>query len=73
MELISNLTDSYLEKFKVLKEEKEPRLFEIKSAFIREKICPTCARKLKISRKGDYFCSRKTTKCKVFIRKETMK
>ena len=70
---IASIAKGFLEEklksgeLKILQPEKEPRMFDLQDNFLEKKVCPTCARPLKLSRKGDGFCNRVSTKCKVWI------
>lgn len=72
----STLAKDFLEEkiasgeLKILPKEKNPRLFDpsIEDKIkVKQGICLTCGHKMKLSRKGAYFCSRKRTNCHTYI------
>lgn len=76
--LSKDLLEKKLEtgELKILKPERQEKLFDLKSAFIKERKCPYHDLPLKKTLKGDYFCRRSMykggPKCAVWIPKKTI-
>jgi len=73
---ISNLLDGYMQRFTV---RESPLLFDFEDDWqlIKSGTCPVCLCQLKVSQKGDVYCSSKRhlgiTKKRLFIRAEKFK
>lgn len=73
---IGSLLDNYMSRFTV---RESPLLFDFEDDWqlIKSGVCPVCLCQLKVSKKGDVYCSSKKhlgiTKKRLFIRKEKLK